>query len=271
MVDGVRTHRERKEQYIRTLEADISRLRESYSNDMTAANASLQQQREVLQSQEDENNILKELLALNGIPYEAELAKRKAARQPQNINPSHAGSTSATRSTGPQSSVQFLTTPGTTASSNTSPGASAVDLSGSKPAGGTFPQGGFHAAQNEQPGISEFPGYIDQGPGVMTVEMPGVFEKDPQLGIEFILTYVLPTPFQVQCALRANNIIVVSKIPAGIISNLYADLQNLTASKTKTEYTPAMPSWLVLLLLPIYQRRQSNSIPTRHMTSHMPI
>lgn len=209
MVDSIRTHRERKEQYIRQLEADISRLREGYSNDMTAANASLQQQREVLQAQEEENNVLKELLASNGIPYEAELARRKAARQPEKNNPSQTGSTSATRSTGPQSSAPFLTTPGTTVSSNTSPGASAVELPDPKQAGGSYPQGGFHAAQNEQPGISEFPGYMDQdqGPvvttGAMTFEMPGIFETDPQLGIEFILTYVLSAPFQVQCALKS--------------------------------------------------------------------
>lgn len=203
-----RTHRERKEQYIRTLETDISRLREGYSNDITAAHTSLQQQRETLQAQEEENNILKEILASNGIPYEAELARRKAARQAKNSGLSQTGSTSGTHSAGLQSNnTGFLTTPGTTISSNTSntsPGASGVELTDPKHGGGTYPQGGFHAAQNEQPGISEYSGHIDQvpvAPGVPPVELPGIFERDPQLGIEFILTYVLRVTLQVEwCA-----------------------------------------------------------------------
>lgn len=188
-IDYIRTHRERKEQYIRTLEADISRLREGYSNDVTAANASLQRQRELLQAQEEENKILKEILAANGIPYEAELARRKSTKQ---TGDSGIESASGTRSTGPQSSAPFLTT-GTSVSTNTSPGASGVDLPNPEQAAGAYPQSGFHATQIEQPGISEFSGQMNQDAGAMAVEMPGIFEKDPQLGIDFILTYVPPT------------------------------------------------------------------------------
>ncbi|KAK2764494.1 hypothetical protein FQN54_009189 [Arachnomyces sp. PD_36] len=193
-----RTHRERKEQYIRTLETDISRLREGYSNDMNAAHFSLQQQREALQAQEEENNILKEILASNGIPYEAELARRKAARQAENPGFSQAGSTSGTHSSEPRSNSALLTTPGTTVSSNTSPSASGVEYVDPKHGGGAYPQGGYHAAQSEQPGISEYPGpmtqmgQIDQVPASLGAEMPGIFEADPQLGIEFILTLENP-------------------------------------------------------------------------------
>jgi hypothetical protein len=182
-----------------------------------------------LQAQEDENNILKEILASNGIPYEAELARRKAARQAENPGLSQAGSTSGTHSTGPQSSnPPFLTTPGTTVSSNTSPGASGVELADPKQVGGMYPQGGFHAAQNEQPGISEYSLPMNQVPGVTSIEMPGIFERDPQLGIEFILKYVLYVRFEVQCVLVTNYLFTGLRIRVGIILNSCVDPQGLT-------------------------------------------
>ncbi|GAB1191445.1 hypothetical protein APSETT444_000624 [Aspergillus pseudonomiae] len=75
-----RTHRERKEQYMRALETEVSRLREAYTQEISAANLTVHQHREMVRSLSEENNILKEILAAHGINYEAEVERRKAER-----------------------------------------------------------------------------------------------------------------------------------------------------------------------------------------------
>ncbi|PGH14646.1 hypothetical protein AJ80_05826 [Polytolypa hystricis UAMH7299] len=209
-----RTHRERKEQYIRTLETEISRLRENYSTDVTGANVSLQQQREALQEQREENAVLREILAAHGIPFEAELERRKAAlratggnnhhhhQQQQHASSSLAASTpqshthSQTHSVGMSSGpAPLLTTPPTTVSV-TSPSSRSDSADNTQHNhhhnnnnGSLAP---YHAPpiqqQYEQPGALDGQVRYCGDDQLAVSSMPGVFEKDPQLGIDFILT-----------------------------------------------------------------------------------
>ncbi|OJD17424.1 hypothetical protein AJ78_02498 [Emergomyces pasteurianus Ep9510] len=205
-----RTHRERKEQYIRALETEISRLRECYSNDMSASNISIQQQKKVLQEQKEENATLRQILAAHGIPFEAELEQRKAALRSaggrhgptpafdgntsyshsQSQSPSHAHS----HSQGFIGDGNYLTaTPPTTVSA-VSPGTSShyADAQHSRNTFSSYP-GVSQGLQNEHPGVLAESNAWWGGDGGSTVDdMPGIFEKDPQLGVEFILSLEEP-------------------------------------------------------------------------------
>ena len=48
---------------MRSLETEVSRLREAYTHEISAANLTVHQHREMIQSLSDENRILKEILA----------------------------------------------------------------------------------------------------------------------------------------------------------------------------------------------------------------
>ncbi|PGH13053.1 hypothetical protein AJ79_03890 [Helicocarpus griseus UAMH5409] len=202
-----RTHRERKEQYIRALETEISRLRECYSNDISTANTSMQQQKKALQEQKEENALLREILTAHGIPFEAELEQRKLALRstthPTYAN-SFAGSTSHSHShsqthSHPQSQSQsppqgfpaggnFLTpTPPTTVSA-VSPGTGS-DYADGQHSGKMFPSySGSHGHQNEQAGVLAESNSWGGDNSAVVDDIPGIFDKDPQLGIDFILT-----------------------------------------------------------------------------------
>src|SRR3954454_21230077 len=71
-----RTHRERKEQYIKALEIELSRLREGYTSDVAQMNTTLEQHRMMLREHQEENAFLKEILMSRGISYQSELEKR---------------------------------------------------------------------------------------------------------------------------------------------------------------------------------------------------
>lgn len=180
-----RTHRERKEQYIRALETEVSRLREAYTADVASAHASLQQHGEALHGLREENAILKDILASHNINYEAELQRRKGERPPG----SFAGSSTGSQSAGLQSSgaPPMFTTPPTTISS---PGGSGGDHFELPPNNGpSYQHSGFQVSHGgEQPGHLDFSSKAANGP--VLSEVPGIFEKDPQLGVDFVLTYV---------------------------------------------------------------------------------
>lgn len=178
-----RTHRERKEQYIRALEIDISQLREGYANDITAANMTIHQHRQAYEEQRDENKMLREILASHGINADAELeARRSVTNVVASQGSSYNGSAPQSQSTGYAGGAHYLGTPDTTVSSSRSPPAmvpEGVDM----PLSGvsTYPHSGHQAARSP---------VHDHGSssGGTPTEMLGVFEKDPQLGIDFILT-----------------------------------------------------------------------------------
>ncbi|PKX99292.1 protein flbB [Aspergillus novofumigatus IBT 16806] len=165
-----RTHRERKEQYIRSLETEVSRLREAFTQEMSAANLAVVQHREMLQTVNDENTILKELLTAHGVQFEAELERRRAERRSAGrgfqSSPLAGSSVVFQAPAAPAASNgNTYTTPPTTVSnvsSDVSPLATNLDLSA--------------IARNQEP----------------VQAVGGVFEVDPQLQIDFILTLESP-------------------------------------------------------------------------------
>ncbi|KAK2850630.1 hypothetical protein FQN49_005479 [Arthroderma sp. PD_2] len=182
-----RTHRERKEQYIRALEVEISRLREGYTNDVNGANLSIMQHRQALEELKEENRVLREALASHGINVEAELEKRKAATHTTPQGSSYGGSTSVSQSqTAPDvGGMNYLGTPETSISPGRSPGTTMSDVAQQHTAGSSNP---YFGSPIPQPGAGS--GLSSDGiSGESTVvsNTPGVFDVDPQLGIDFVL------------------------------------------------------------------------------------
>ncbi|KAF9893368.1 hypothetical protein FE257_011800 [Aspergillus nanangensis] len=193
-----RTHRERKEQYMRSLETEVSRLREAYTQEISAANLTVHQHREMVQSLSEENNILKDILASHGIPYEADLARRKSERP----NPGYQSSPYASSSVGSQpngiapsipsvTNGHTYTTPPTTVSisSSLSPranGAEHIDISPSQEL--TPPNRMFNNAPCDALATLD---RIAPSKGQPS-NVPGVFESEPQLQIDFILKLETP-------------------------------------------------------------------------------
>lgn len=189
-----RTHRERKEQYMRALETEVSRLREAYTNEISDANATIQQQKEMVHSMQEENTILKDILSAHGIQWQGELDQRRAERapmvglQPSPITASSNGSHTAGFT---QTGSHQNTTPPTTISTGLSPRANGgVDHPEVSPPGGYAPQQQvYHASSSEQPLDFDQSAcqVVDHQPVPV---MRGIFEDDPQLQTDFILTYV---------------------------------------------------------------------------------
>ncbi|KAJ5801696.1 uncharacterized protein N7518_003764 [Penicillium psychrosexuale] len=189
-----RTHRERKEQYIRALETEVSRLREAYTTEIAEANASIQQHKEMMHSIREENEILKEILAASGIQYEADLEGRRAERPPMMPFQSPvtvAGSSNASQIAPLANSASNPnTTPATTISSDLSPRANGMDHSSVSPPIGYAPQQQvYHTSVG---GHSMSMDHSSCAPVDTMQPMPvtrgGVFETDPQLQVDFILT-----------------------------------------------------------------------------------
>lgn len=114
----------------------------------------------------------------------------------------HGPSSLATSTSGSRtgSHGQTLVTPATTVSSglSPSPGLSGSDYghynskpsgsqSGSRSGGSQVGYNNYHASSHETPGIIE---RAVKQEDVGISDLPGVFEEDPQLGVDFILAYV---------------------------------------------------------------------------------
>ncbi|KAL2816241.1 hypothetical protein BDW59DRAFT_11411 [Aspergillus cavernicola] len=183
-----RTHRERKEQYIRALESEVARLREAYTQEISAANLAVHQHREMVNSVTEENKMLKELLASQNINFEAELKRRKAER-PMSVfqsSPVVGGSVgSQTVAIASSSNANTYSTAATTmSSSGMSPkanGVEKVDFSSALDIGfntqmlATIPCDALAAIDRRPP-----------------IQGGGVFESEPQLQVDFILTLESP-------------------------------------------------------------------------------
>ncbi|KAE8394806.1 hypothetical protein BDV23DRAFT_126017 [Aspergillus alliaceus] len=198
-----RTHRERKEQYMRALETEVSRLREAYTQEISAANLTVHQHREMVRSLSNENNILKEILAANGINYEAEVERRRAERtsptngtyQPSPFASSSIGSQpAAVAPSAPSapSAQQAYTTPPTTVSapsSSLSPIANGIEHIDVSPTQELTPQN-----QNYSAAPCDALATLDRiAPASRQPLQPaGIFENDPQLQVDFILTLESP-------------------------------------------------------------------------------
>lgn len=175
-----RTHRERKEQYIKALEIELARLREAFTHEAKHATNLIQQNEMMLRDSQQEIAILRDILAARGIPYEGEVESRKASirmtgRDSSSLSPPHMSNrqipvlyqTSAPPSVGTFSTHDQMFgngsgmshtghSPGTTHHSHSPPGPDVQEQSQ-----GNSPQG--------------------------VPDMPGIFEKEPQLGVDFIL------------------------------------------------------------------------------------
>ncbi|OJJ57990.1 hypothetical protein ASPSYDRAFT_45964 [Aspergillus sydowii CBS 593.65] len=180
-----RTHRERKEQYIRALESEVARLREAYTQEISAANLAVHQHREMISSVSEENNMLKEILATHNINFEAELERRKAERPMPGFQSSPVAAGSVGSQTGMASmTAHTYSTPPTTVSSGMSPKANAmenVDFSSAPDVG-----------SNSQ-AVAAMPcdalAAIDRRPAAGG---GGIFEDNPQLQVDFILALESP-------------------------------------------------------------------------------
>ncbi|KAJ5999830.1 hypothetical protein N7481_000239 [Penicillium waksmanii] len=188
-----RTHRERKEQYMRALETEVSRLREAYTSEISDANVQLQQHKEVLHSVRTENDILKEILIAHGIHYEPELEQRRAERPPVPFQSSPVAASSAgSQSAGLANSISHQhTTPATSISPGLSPTAGSGSGGGlehpdiSPAMAFVPPQQVYHAGTGDSMGAMDRSA-CQAAPPVPA--MSGAFESDPQLQIDFILT-----------------------------------------------------------------------------------
>lgn len=180
---------------MRALETEVSRLREAYTTEIAEANASIQQHKELMHSIREDNEILKEILVASGIQYEAELERRRAERPPmmpfQSSPLTVAGSSTASQSAPlAHSASNHNTTPATTISSGMSPRANGMDHSEISPAiGYASHQQVYHAGAGEH---SMNMDHSSCAPVDTMQPMPvtrgGVFETDPQLQVDFILT-----------------------------------------------------------------------------------
>lgn len=181
---------------MRALETEVSRLREAYTTEISDANVTIQQHKETLHSVRDENEILKEILVAHGIRYEPELEQRRAERPPivgYQSSPVAASSTGSQTAGLTHSTSNQNTTPATSISTGLSPRANGgVEHPDVSPPMAFVPQ-----QQVYHSGPSETFGAMDRSAcqvGVGNSPVPamgGVFESNPQLQIDFILTYVV--------------------------------------------------------------------------------
>ncbi|KAK9567491.1 hypothetical protein V6Z96_007850 [Aspergillus fumigatus] len=195
-----RTHRERKEQYIRSLEIEVSRLREAFTQEMSAANLAVVQHREMLQTVNDENAILKELLTAHGIQFEAELERRRAERRSAGRgfqSSPLAGSSVVSQAPAAlaASDGNTYTTPPTTVSNvstDVSPLANGMERVEISPTHEITPPPpiAMTASSCEIPADLDLSAIARNQEPVQAVG--GVFEADPQLQIDFILTLESP-------------------------------------------------------------------------------
>ncbi|KIV95551.1 hypothetical protein, variant [Exophiala mesophila] len=182
-----RTHRERKENYIKALELEISRFREMYVIEQNNAAETLAQHKIIIENQQCENLALREILAARGIQYENELQNRKAviAMRPKLEDASMTPPSMATLSPpslGAHSTAGYRS--GTSGPGSTAGYSPHTYLNGGQSAAGHSPGTTHYSHSPQGPDLQEFA--VKQEPRAVP-DMPGIFEKEPQLGIDFIL------------------------------------------------------------------------------------
>ncbi|RDW74596.1 protein flbB [Aspergillus mulundensis] len=182
-----RTHRERKEQYIRALESEVARLREAYTQEISAANLAVHQHREMVSSVSEENNMLKEILAAHNINIDAELERRRVERPMGPVfhsSPVGAGSVGSQTGVASFTAHTYSTPPTTVSSSGMSPKVHGVEK---------FDFSSVPDAGPSSHGIAAMPcdalAAIDRRP---PIQGGGIFEDHPQLQIDFILALESP-------------------------------------------------------------------------------
>lgn len=161
----------------------MSRLRELYASDTVAMRNTLEQYRNVLAERQTENIILSDILTSRGIPFQAEFENRKAAMmtQPRNGSFAPSGTDSRLRSYG-QLSPTVLSPSGRSAPSATPQTYGNGGLAETRDVPSN--NGSFHGHSPAEPGISE---RVIKAEQTAVSDMPGIFERNQQIGIEFIL------------------------------------------------------------------------------------
>ena len=145
---------------------------------MNKANQQIDHQAFLLQQQQGENAVLREILLSRGIAFEHEVESRKMSmpmpikRDPSSVSPVHIP-THPMSATASSSNTGFSPLPDSTYSNGTP-----MTMSGHSPATT------IHGHSPAGPEVQEF-AIKQERDG--TPDMPGIFEKEPQLGIEFIL------------------------------------------------------------------------------------
>lgn len=126
--------------------------------------------------------MLRDILASHGINADSELETRRSSlNAAASQGSSYTGSTPQSHSAGYAGGAHYLGTPDTTVSSGRSPPAMIPDgVDMPLPSASTYPGSGNQTA------CSSGHDYDYMNGGTPT-EMVGIFEKDPQLGIDFIL------------------------------------------------------------------------------------
>jgi hypothetical protein len=181
-----RTHRERKEQYIKALELELSRLREVYLNDANTAAAQIEQRDILLSEQRRENEALRQILAANGIAFEGDLENRKLA-----LGMTIKRDISDSVSPNPMS-VKPHPYPNVVPGGHLgySPMREGEYANGAGLSVGHSPGTAHHSNSPSGPEIQEYspmPAIKQEHHGVPATPI-GIFEQDPQLGIDFILS-----------------------------------------------------------------------------------
>ncbi|CAL5867211.1 uncharacterized protein PFLUO_LOCUS1426 [Penicillium psychrofluorescens] len=162
-----------------------------YTTEIADLTAALQQHKTMVHTMHEENEILKEILSAHGIQYEAEFERRRAERPPMpgyQSSPVTASTTGSHTAGITQNGSHQNATPPTTISTGLSPraegGIERMDVSPGMP----------YAPQQQVYQTS--PGEQSVGLDLSTSASPetpvsalrGVFETDPQLQVDFILT-----------------------------------------------------------------------------------
>lgn len=184
---------------MRALETEVARIREAYNDLVNKSGPNdphviIQQQKVDIQSVKDENDILKEILAANGIHYEPELQQRKAERATSNgyqTSPVAASSNGSNTAGFTHSASNHNTTPPTSISTGLSPRATGgMDQSEISPGMGFVPQQQVYQSSSGEP-LGELDRSGNHAVDCPVPAMQGVFETDPQLQVDFILTFVI--------------------------------------------------------------------------------
>jgi hypothetical protein len=181
----LRTHRERKEQYIKALELELSRLREVYLGEANAATTQIQERDLIIQEQRRENEELRQVLAAHGISYENEMANRKLNIGMQIKRDASNSLSPNIMSVKPHPYQNVVTAPSSTM--GYSPMRDGPYTNGGALSVGHSP-GTTHHSSSAGPEVQEISPIPPKKELQGVPDMPlGIFEQDPQLGIDFIL------------------------------------------------------------------------------------
>jgi hypothetical protein len=160
--------------------------------EQNSRDATIQQQKLIIENQQRENLALKEMLASRGIPFEGGLESRKVAmgmrpkREDNSLTPPSMATLSPPSIGGRPLGYHTVVPGPPSTSTGYSPqylnGTGSMSVSGHSPGTTQHSHSPYSGPDVQEFGIKQERGAIP--------DMPGIFEKEPQLGIDFILKFV---------------------------------------------------------------------------------